>query len=128
MKPLYEIEEYKGEKFILLSEKETEDYNKKYGTSKGYIGDCYLISSIRSMTNIPLIFNYIFKNPSKINERTEYIEILVYENEMKKNISFKNTYATYKNHLLFARPFNKELYAIALEKAYATLNCTDNTI
>ena len=80
------------------------------------------------MTNIPLIFNYIFKNPSKINERTEYIEILVYENEMKKNISFKNTYATYKNHLLFARPINKELYAIALEKAYATLNCTDNTI
>ena len=34
--------------------------NKKYGTSKGYIGDCYLISSIRSMTNIPLIYLTIF--------------------------------------------------------------------
>ena len=67
MKHLYEI--YPGKRFTLLPK----DYNKKFGVAQGNIGDCYLISSIISMANIPLVFNYIFKNSSKINEKTEFI-------------------------------------------------------
>jgi len=121
MKHLYEV--YPGKRFTL-----PKDYNKKFGVVQGNIGDCYLISSIISMANIPLVFNYIFKNSSKINEKTEFIEILVYENGMKKNISFKNTYATNNNKLLFAKPFDNSIFAIALEKCYAILNCTDDSI
>jgi hypothetical protein len=48
MKPLYEIEEYKGEKFILLSEKETEDYTvfclfvSRYSCQKTFLLKGYL--------------------------------------------------------------------------------------
>ena len=66
MKPLYEIEQYKGKNFQFLPKlkiKSFEDYVKiKQGITQGYLGDCYLISSILSMLNMPLIFNYIFPN------------------------------------------------------------------
>ena len=66
MKPFYEIEQYKGKNFQFLPKlkiKSFEDYVKiKQGITQGYLGDCYLISSILSMLNMPLIFNYIFPN------------------------------------------------------------------
>ena len=54
--------------------------------------------------------------------------MFVYENELRKEISFKNTYATYNNELLFSKPEENEMYGIALEKGYAVLNCTNNKI
>ena len=80
------------------------------------------------MGNIPLIFQYIFPNSLNINERSEYIDIFIYENGIKKLITFKNTYAIYKGQLLFAKPYNNELYGIALEKGFSISKCTDKTI
>ena len=43
---------------------------------------------------------------------------------LEKKFSFKNTYATFNDKLLFAKPMNNdkpyELYGIALEKGYAS--------
>lgn len=125
MKPLYEIEKYKGKKFTLLP---SEGFDKKTGITQGCIGNCYLISSIISMTRIPLIFDCIFENSSKINENSKYINMFVYENEFKKKITFKNTYATYNGDLLFSKPKDNEMYGIAIEKGYAVLKCKDNKI
>ena len=123
MKPLYEIEKYKGINFSLLPR---ENFDKKKGLTQGNLGDCYLISSIISMTNIPLIFNYIFQNSLNINEYSKYINMYVYMNELKTQISFKNTYASNNGQLIFARPKYNEMYGISLEKGYAVLKCKNN--
>ena len=134
MKPLYEIPQYEGQKFRLLptiKNNELESYlqfNKEFGFAQGFIEDCYLISSIISMTNIPLIFNHIFLNSSKITEKTKNIKMYIYENGFRKLISFKNTYATYKNELLFSKPYNNEIYGIALEKGFAVSKCENKSI
>ena len=58
--------------------------------------------------------------------------MFIYENGIKKSISFKNTYAsTYindKETLLFAKPFYNELYGIAIEKGYAVSQCINNNM
>ena len=63
MKPLYNANKYKSENFSFLPPIKIDNFNfyknKKYG-SQGNIGDCYLISSIISMINFPLIFNVFF--------------------------------------------------------------------
>ena len=125
MKPLYKIEKYKGKKFTLLPR---ENFDKKTGITQGNLGDCYLISSIISMSKFPFIFNYIFQNSLNINERSEYINMFVYENELIKRISFKNTYATNNGELLFSKPKDNEMLGIALEKGFAALKCQDNKI
>ena len=128
MKPLYDInDEYKLKKFTFLPNIVIKDFNsyyysnldKMHGIVQGYIGDCYLISSIISMTNIPLIFKYIFPNSLNIDERSKNIDMFIYKNGIKRLISFSNTYAKYKSKLLFAKPYNNELYGIALEKGFS---------
>jgi hypothetical protein len=65
MRPLYKIKGYEGKKFRLLP---IDGFDKKSGFAQGGLGDCFLIASIISMTNIPLIFHYIFQNSLKVNE------------------------------------------------------------
>ena len=125
MKPLYDIEEYKGKKFSLLP---SDDFNEIHGITQGNIGDCFLISSIISMTNIPLIFHYIFQNSLNINENTKYIKMFIYKNGIRKLISFKNTYPTSDGKLIFCKPKDNEIYGIALEKGYAISKCKNNKI
>ena len=80
--------------------------------------------------NLPLIFYYIFPKARELNydEKTNEIEMIIFKNGFKKTIKFKNTYATYKDNLLFAKPINNELYGIALEKGYAISQCTNQNI
>jgi hypothetical protein len=80
------------------------------------------------MINYPLIFNYIFPNSLHINEKTQFIDMLIYENGIKKLISFKNTYAINGKELLFVKPYQNELYGMAIEKGYSVLKSTDGTI
>ena len=54
--------------------------------------------------------------------------MFIYDNGIKTLITFNNTYATYKNKLLFAKPNDNEIYGIALEKGYVISKCLDNTI
>ena len=134
MKPLYDISQYKFQNFTFLPKTKINNLNsyvkldKMYGIAQGYIGDCYLISSILSMMNIPLIFNYIFPNSLNIDEKAMFIEMFIYENGIRKLISFKNTYAIYKGQLLFVKPYNNEIYGLAIEKGYSVSKCTDKTI
>ena len=129
MKPIYEINGYKGQSFTFLPKKKLEGFNKNEGIMQGYIGDCYLISSILSMVGqFPLIFSYIFPNSENYNERTKKMEMIIYKNGNPKVISFNNTYATNKDQLLFAKPLNNELYGIALEKGYAASKSEDGKI
>ena len=135
MKSLYEIQNIK---YHFLPNIEIYDINgflqkinainKNLGIQQGYLGDCYLISSILSMLNHPLIFSYIFPNQLGSDERTQKIDMIIYENGIKKLISFNNTYATFQNQLLFSKPCNNEIYGIALEKGYVITKCSDNTI
>ena len=138
MKPLYKINEYKHMNFTFLPDIKIEKYDeyllyfhKKSKLMQGNIGDCYLISSIISIANnFPLILDFIFPKARKLNynEKTKEIEMIVYKNGFKENISFNNTYATYNGQLLFSKPFNNELYGIAMEKGYAISNCTDGKL
>ena len=134
MKSLYDTKKYRYKKFTFLPKIEINNFNsyikldKTYGIRQGYIGDCYLISSIISMLNIPLIFNYIFLNSSNIDENTKFIDMFIYENGIKKLISFKNTYAINNDELLFVKPYNNEIYAMAIEKGYSVSKCSDSTI
>ena len=79
------------------------------------------------MTNFPLIFHDIFKKSLNINKYTEFINMFIYKNGIRKLITFRNTYAANNYRLLFSKPFNKEMYGIALEKGYAVINCSDKT-
>jgi hypothetical protein len=122
MRRLSEIENYQGKEFSLLPKDENDNMDKDknnsiQGIKQGYIGDCYLISSILSMVSkFPLIFNYIFPDLT-YNENSDIIQMYVYKNGIKELISFKNTYATIdEQNLLFAKPINNELYGISLEK------------
>ena len=125
MRRLSEIENYQGKEFSLLPKDENDNMDKDknnsiQGIKQGYIGDCYLISSILSMVSkFPLIFNYIFPDLT-YNENSDIIQMYVYKNGIKELISFKNTYATIdERNLLFAKPMKNELYGISLEKGYA---------
>ena len=121
MKRLSEIEKYKNTKFCFLPEIiKDEETPTIHGIEQGAIGDCYLISSILSMVaSFPSIFNYIFPYLD-YDEKSQIIQMYVYKNGIKELISFKNTYATRdEKNLLFAKPYNNELYGICLEKGYA---------
>ena len=89
MKSLYDTKKYRYKKFTFLPKIEINNFNsyikldKTYGIRQGYIGDCYLISSIISMLNIPLIFNYIFLNSSNIDENTKFIDMFIMKMELK---------------------------------------------
>ena len=52
----------------------------------------------------------------------------IYDNGIKKKITFKNTYATYGNKLKFAKPLSNDLWGICLEKGYAVSKCINNKI
>ena len=128
MRKLSQIDQYKNKKFTFLP-KITNDNKQEIiqGIRQGYIGDCYLISSILSMVSkFPLIFQYIFPNLD-YDENSDIIKMYIFENGIKKLISFKNTYATIDDkNLLFAKPYNNELYGICLEKGYAVAKSKDS--
>ena len=129
MRNLSQIGKYKGKKFNFLPKIEkNEEIESIQGIEQGAIGDCYLISSILSMVSkFPLIFNYIFPRLD-YDENSDIIKMYVYKNGIRKLISFKNTYATKdEQNLLFAKPYNNELYGICLEKGYA-ISKIDETI
>ena len=121
MRKISQIGNYKNKKFTFLP-KITNDNKQEIiqGIKQGHIADCYLISSILSMVSkFPLIFQYIFPKLD-YNENSDLIKMYIFENGIRKLISFKNTYATSDGeNLLFAKPYNNELYGICLEKGYA---------
>ena len=128
MRKLSQIDNYKNKKFSFLP-KITNDNKQEIiqGIKQGNIGDCYLISSILSMVSkFPLIFQYIFPKLD-YDENSDLIEMYIFENGIRKLISFKNTYATSdEQNLLFAKPYNNELYGICLEKGYAVAKSKDS--
>ena len=60
---------------------------------QGYLGDCYLISSMISILfgNLPLI-RFIFPLYQDYDENTKKIFMYIFKNGYRKLISFNNTY------------------------------------
>ena len=100
----------------------------KTGLKQGYIGDCYLISPIISLiyNKIPLT-EYIFPK-TDYDQNTERIEMYIYENGVRKLITFKNTYATNNNYFIFSSPLNNAFFGMSIEKGYAVNNSDGKTI
>lgn len=100
----------------------------KTGLKQGSIGDCYLIAPI-----ICLIYNkmplteYIFPKID-YDQNAEIIEMYIYENGIRKLITFKNTYATYNNNFIFSSPLNNAFFGISIEKGYAVNNSNKKNI
>jgi len=63
-----------------------------------------------------------------INEKTQFIDMILYENEIKKLISFKNIYAINNDELLFVKHYKNELYGMPIENLYSVSKCADETI
>ena len=97
----------------------------KTGIKQGHIGDCYLISSMISIlySKIPLT-EYIFPEVD-YDQNSKKIEMFLYENGSRKIITFKNTYAAYKenskddNKFIFSSPLNNAFFGMSIEKGYA---------
>jgi hypothetical protein len=111
----------------------TENYDNsncliKTGLKQGNIGDCYLISPIISLiyNKIPLT-EYIFPK-TDYDQNTEKIEMYIYENGVRKLITFKNTYATNNNYFIFSSPLNNAFFGMSIEKGYAVNNSDGKTI
>lgn len=104
------------------------NYSIKTGLKQGNIGDCYLISPIICLiyNKIPLT-EYIFPE-TDYDQNTESIEMYIYENGVRKLITFKNTYATNNDYFIFSSPLNNAFFGISIEKGYAVNNSDKKTI
>ena len=100
----------------------------KTGIKQGCIGDCYLISPIISLiyNKIPLT-EYVFYK-TDYDQNTKNIEMYIYENGIRKLITFKNTYATNNNYFIFSSPLNNAFFGMNIEKGYAVNNSNGKTI
>ena len=102
---------------------------------QGYLGDCYLISSMISILfgNLPLI-RFIFPLYQDYDENTKKIFMYIFKNGYRKLISFKNTYPIQVNKeknsytLPFSKPLNDSFALICLEKGYAAFKSDKKTI
>ena len=52
----------------------------------------------------------------------------IYENGVRKLITFKNTYATNNNYFIFSSPLNNAFFGMSIEKGYAVNNSNGKTI
>ena len=100
----------------------------KTGIMQGQVGDCYLIAPLLAIlySKIP-IAEYLFPQVN-YDENSENIQMYIFENGLRKLITFKNTYATYEqvtgdnikyNQFMFASPLNDSFFGISIEKGYA---------
>ena len=96
--------------------------NKKIGIKQGsFIGDCYLITSILSIifSTFPVV-NYIFPESNEYDEFSDDIRMLVFENGIRKEILFNNTYPLNENYeYIFGKPMDHSFWPICIEKGYA---------
>ena len=95
--------------------------DRKIGIEQGYLGNCYLISSILSIIfgNYPIV-NYIFPKSKEYNEFSGSIRMLVFENGLMKEIFFNNTYPLNQfDKFVFGNPRDNSFYSICIEKGYA---------
>ena len=100
----------------------------RIGLKQGSIGDCFLIAPIISIiyNKIPLT-EYIFPKID-YDQDTENIEMNIYENGIRKLITFKNTYASHNNNFIFSSPLNNVFFGISIEKGYAVNNSNKKNI
>ena len=52
----------------------------------------------------------------------------IYENGVRKLITFRNTYATNNNYFIFSSPLNNTFFGMSIEKGYAVNNSNRKTI
>ena len=89
---------------------------------QGYLGNCYFMSSLAAMTNIPQLICQLFKS-FQINKNGCYEVGLNIEGEWQIVLLDDYFPCSKKTRIpIFAKPNGPELWAMLLEKAWAKIN------
>ena len=115
----------------ILNKKEVRILPEKIGPehfTQGNIGDCYFISCIKSLSQIPQLLHFIMgltdKNLDNINPKQFKVNFFI-DGEWKTKIikdSFPCINKRGKYELIGVKPNDNELFMMILEKAWALLN------
>ena len=108
-------------KVVILPEKiDNSNFNQ------GVIGDCYFISCVNSLSQIPQLLNFIMGLSSKNlkNENSKNFTVNFFIDGKWEKIYVKDSFPCFKdtNKLVGVTPKNNELFMMILEKAWAQIN------
>ena len=100
--------------------------------NQGHIGDCYFITCIHALSDIPQLLNYILRLSTKdqnnqIEPNQEDFKVNFFIDGEWKIINIKNNFPIIKkkdkeDELLGVTPNKNELFLMILEKAWAKIN------
>ena len=83
-------------------------------------GNCYMVSALESISNIPGLLDYIFdKNFSPTNK--SFKVNFRHQNQNVESYIVKNDFPVESNNLKFIKPLEKEAYAVIFEKVWALI-------
>ena len=110
-----------GENTVILPEKiDNSNFNQ------GCIGDCYFISCVNSLSQVPQLLYFImglsFKHYE--NKATKIFIVYFFIDGKWKIVKVKDSFPCFKNSnkLIGVKPKNNELFMMILEKAWAKIN------
>ena len=94
--------------------------------NQGFIGDCYFISCVNALSQIPQLLNFILGLSSKyiINEIDYNFRVKFFIDGKWQTIKVKDSFPCFKdnNQLVGVTPKKNELFMMILEKAWAQIN------
>jgi len=83
-------------------------------------GNCYMVSALESIPQIPGLLDYIFDNNFSSDEKSFQINFRQ-KNQKLESYIVKNDFPVENNELKFIKPLEKEAYAIIFEKVWAVI-------
>ena len=112
---------------VILGKEDLSIFPKKINYSnfnQGHIGDCYFISCINALSQIPELLNFIVGPEDKENH---VFKVKFYIDGEWKIINIKDSFPAFKieenkYELVGVKPHDNELFMMILEKAWAHLN------
>ncbi len=89
---------------------------------QGNLGNCYFLSAISALTEMPYLIYQIFR--TKVKNEKGYFEVVLYIDGEWQVVIIDDYFVTIKdtNEFKFANSNERELWAIILEKAWAKVN------
>ena len=117
-----EMIEWKRIHEVMPEAKIFEDKIEFDDVKQGFLGNCYFLSAVSSLTEFPYLIYQIFRS-KKENPLGYYEMVFFIDGEWQ--IVFVDDYFAFEkgsNNFKFARPNGLELWVILLEKAWAKLN------
>ena len=87
---------------------------------QGWLGTCYLLETISTLSNYGKLLYEIFPC-EKINDKGIY-EICIFHDGQWQKVLVDDYFILYKGDFAFTKPINNCLYSCLIEKAYAKIN------